>query len=166
MIPTDSAPVTDVFGYAARRVLLILHAGASVVLIGAATHHALQMRYYLRGQFKFVRLEKVYAKVISVVYVLTMALGSLLYPTYRVNVRALHLDRDEPFLSRLFDVKEVYASLTLPLAIALGALAFTLRPSEERRLVPIYVVISLVVCSVVWLNVIVGLWVTSVRGIG
>lgn len=166
MTPADASLSMDVFGYAARRALLVLHAGSSVVLIGAATHHALQMRYYLRGQFKFARLEKTYAKVVAAGYLLTMALGALLYPTYRVNVRALFLERDEPFLARLFDVKEVYASLALPLAVALGALAFTLRPSEERRLVPVYAAMSLVVCAVVWLNVIVGLWITSARGIG
>jgi len=159
-------PSAGVFLYGARRLLLVLHAGGSIVLIGAATHHALQMRHYLRGRFGAARLEKIYAKVISVAYLLTFALGALLYPTYRVRVRGFYLDRHAPFFAGLFDVKEVYASLALLAAIALGALAFTLRPTEERHLVPVYAAMSFLVCAVVWLNVIAGLLIVSVRGPG
>lgn len=161
-----SDPSSGVFLYAARRLLLLLHAGGSVVLIGAATHHALQMRHYLRGRFKATRLEKTYAKVVAVAYVFTFALGAIVYPTYRVHVRGYYLDRYAPFYAGLFDVKEVYASLALLVAIALGALAFTLKPDEERPLVPIYVAMSFIVCAVVWLNVISGIVIVSVRGIG
>jgi hypothetical protein len=166
MDPAAFDPSAGVFLYAARRLLLVLHAGGSIVLIGAATHHALQMRHYLRGRFGAARLEKIYAKVVAVAYVLTFAAGALLYPTYRVHVRGYYLDRSAPFFAGLFDVKEVYASLTLLAAIALGALAFTLRPSEERHLVPVYAAMSFLVCAVVWLNVISGLLIVSVRGPG
>ena len=160
------SPTLGVFLYSARRLLLIAHAAGSIVLIGAATHHALQMRHYLRGRFGAARLEKTYAKVVSIAYVLTMALGALLYPTYRVHVRALYLDQHAPFFAGLFDVKEVYASLALPAALGLGILAFTLRPSEERAIVPIYAATSFVVCSVVWLNMISGLLIVSIKGPG
>jgi hypothetical protein len=161
-----SDPSAGVFLYAARRLLLLLHAGGSVVLIGAATHHALQMRHYLRGRFGAARLEKTYAKVVAAAYVITFVIGALVYPTYRVHVRGYYLDRHAPFYAGLFDVKEVYASLALIVAVALGALAFTLRPSEERRLVPVYAAMSFIVCAVVWLNVISGILIVSVRGIG
>jgi hypothetical protein len=159
-------PSGGVFLYAARRVLLILHAGGSIVLIGAATHHALQMRHYLRGRFGSGRLEKTYAKVVAAAYLGTFVLGALLYPAYRVHVRGYYLDRHAPFFAGLFDVKEVFASLTLPAAIGLGALAFTLRPADERYLVPVYVAMSFLVCAVVWLNVISGLLIVAVRGPG
>ncbi len=96
----------------ARAMLLVLHAGAAIVLIGAATHHALQMQHYLRGDFRRVALEKTYAKVVSVAYVITFILGAMVYPSYRVQVRGLYLDRYAPGWSGLFDMKEVYASLT------------------------------------------------------
>ncbi len=38
--------------------------------------------------------------------------------------------------------------------MALGALAFTLRPAESRSLTRVYAVMSSIVCAVVWLNVI------------
>jgi hypothetical protein len=160
--PADST----VFLYGARRALLVLHAAGSVVLIGAATHHALEMRHYLRGRFGRAAIEKTYAKVAGAAYAITFALGALLYPTYRVHVRGAYLDRHAPFYAGLFDVKEVFASLALVVALGLGALAFTLRPAEERWLVPVVAAMSFVVCAVVWLNVVAGLLVVSVRGVG
>jgi hypothetical protein len=155
-----------IFLYGARHLLLVLHAVGSIVLVGAATHHALQMRFYLREKFVRVEQEKRWAKVVAVAYVVTFVIGALLYPTYRYHVRGMYLDRYAPMYSGLFDVKEVYASLTLVVAIGLGALAFVLRPAEERWLVRVYAVMSFIVCGVVWLNVVLGLIVTSVRGIG
>jgi hypothetical protein len=155
-----------VFLYGLRRLLLVLHTGGSIVLIGAATHHALQMRHYLRGHFGREKLEKTYAKVVSVAYVVTFVLGTLLYPSYRVHVRGYYLDRYAPAFSGLFDLKETYASLTLVVAVALGALAFTLRPAETPALVRVYAWMSIVVCAVVWFNVIAGVLVVSVRGVG
>jgi len=162
------APVPDqgVIFYAARRALFVLHGGASVVLIGAATHHALEMRHYLRGRFGRERIEKLYAKVVATAYLVTFALGAAMYPTYRVHVRGYYLDRYAPTFAGLFDVKEVYASLTLTVALALGALSFSLRPAEHRELVRVYAAMSFIVCAVVWFNVIAGLLVASVRGIG
>ena len=82
--PGDGCPRTPRAG-----VLLVLHAGGSIVLIGAATHHALQMRHYLARRFHREALEKTYAKVVAVAYVRTPSrLGALLYPSYRVHVRA------------------------------------------------------------------------------
>lgn len=156
----------DVFLFGARRLLLVLHAGASVVLLGAATHHALQMRHYLAGRFQREALEKTYARVVSVAYVVTFALGALLYPSYRVAVRGLWLDRHAPGYAALFDVKEVYASLTLTVAVGLGALSLVLRPAESRALTRVYAATSFIVCAVVWLNVVAGLLVVSVRGAG
>jgi hypothetical protein len=124
------------------------------------------MRHYLQGRFGRVALEKTYAKVVAVTYVVTFLLGAILYPTYRYHVRALYLDRYAWWAARLFDVKEVFASLALLVAIALGVLAYTLRPSEERWLLRVYATMSFLVCGVVWLDVIAGLVVTSVRGIG
>lgn len=163
---TELEPSSTVFLFAFRRVLLVLHTGGSIVLIGAATHHALQMRHYLRGRFKRVELEKTYARVISAAYLFTFVVGAVLYPTYRVHVRGYYLDRYAPFFAGLFDVKEVFASLALIVALGLGALTYTLKPAEERWFLPVYAAMSFIVCGVVWLNVIAGVLIVSVRGPG
>lgn len=160
------APEPGVFLHGARRVLTVLHTGASVVLLGAATHHLLLMRFYLRGRFERVALEKTYARVIAAAYAVTFALGALLYPTYRVHVRGYYLDRFAPEYARFFDVKETYASLALLVAAGLGALAYAWRPRQEPHLAPVVAGMSFLVCAVVWFNAIVGVLVMSVRGIG
>jgi hypothetical protein len=159
-------PGAGVVFYAIRRLLLVLHTAGSIVLVGAATHHALQMRHYLRGRFGRERLEKTWAKVVSVSYALTFTLGATLYPSYRVHVRGFYLDRSAPVFSALFDLKETYASLTLVVALALGALALTLRPAQTPALVRVYAAMSFIVCAVVWFNVVAGVLVVSVRGVG
>ena len=159
-------PGAGVFLYGLRRLLLVLHAAGSIVLVGAATHHALAMRHYLAGRFTRKNLEKTWAKVVAASYALTFALGALLYPTYRVHVRGLFLDEHAPSIAGLFDMKEVYASLTLPVALGLGLLAYTLRPEATPPLARVYAVMSLLVCAVVWFNVISGLLIVSVRGPG
>lgn len=166
MTPPCPDGLDQVFLYGARRLLLLLHAAGSIVLLGSSTHHALQMRHYLRGRFDREKLEKLYAKVVAVSYLFTFVMGALLYPTYRVHVRALYLDRYAPGYAGLFDMKEFYASLALLVAMGLGALAFTLRPAEQPWLARVYAAMSALVVAVVWFNVISGILITSVRGIG
>jgi hypothetical protein len=166
MNPCEPDPSQAIALYGARRLLLVLHSAGSIVLVGAATHHALAMRHFLRGHFDRARSQATWARVVSVAYLVTFALGALLYPTYRVHVRGLYLDRYAPIYAGLFDVKEVYASLTLVVAIALGALAGTRWPSEPPAFTRIYAAMSFIVCAVVWFNVIAGILVVSVRGVG
>jgi hypothetical protein len=157
----------EVFLFGARRLLLVLHTAGSIVLIGSSTHHLLEMRHYLRGRFGRASLVRTYAQVIAVSYVVTFALGALLYPSYRVHVRGLHLDHHAPFYAGLFDVKETYASIALIVAVGLGVMGRVLEPKGEHGvLVRTYAGMSAVVCAVVWLNVVFGILVVSVRGVG
>jgi hypothetical protein len=162
----DCEPGAGVVFYGLRRLLLVLHTAGSIVLIGAATHHAREMRHYLRGSFAREKLEKTYARVVSVAYLATFVLGAMLYPSYRVHVRGFYLDEHAPAFSALFDLKETYASLTLVVALALGALALTLRPAKTPALVRVYATMSFIVCAVVWFNVVAGILVVSARGVG
>lgn len=151
--------------YGARKLLLLVHAAASIVLIGASTHHALEMRHYLRGKFHRRTVEKLYARVSAIAYVVVFAGGAMLYPTFRYHVRALFLDHHAPWVSNLFDIKENFASLALLLAIGIGVLSITLDPKEERTAVPIYAVMSFIVAAVVWFNTLAGLLIASFKSV-
>ncbi len=166
MDPCAPAPGDEVFLFAFRRLLLVLHGAGSIVLVGAATHHALSMRHYLRGRFARVQQEKTWARVVAVAYAATFAVGALLYPSYRVHVRGYYLDRYAPSYAALFDVKEVYASLALVVALGLGLLSFSFDPARDRVLVRVYAAMSAIVCAVVWFDVVAGMLVLSVRGLG
>lgn len=166
MDPCAPGPDHPILLYGARRLLVVLHAASSIVLVGASTHHALAMRGWLRGRFAAKRREALWARVVAVAYAATFALGAVLYPTYRYHVRGLYLDRYAPWAAHLFDVKEVYAALALVLALGLGALAARFDPARERVVARVYAATSLLVCAVVWFDVVAGLVVMSVRGIG
>ncbi len=137
------------------RELVLVHALAAMVLVGATTHHALVAIGYLRGSFR-VRLGRVYAAVTLVTYALVMGLGALAYPTFRDHVR-------EP--PTMFEIKEDLASLAIPAVIAGGWGSRTLDPHRDRRLLPGYVAMVLFTTGAVWFNVSAGLLVTMIRGV-
>lgn len=154
----------DIAFGAFARLLVVLHAAAAIVLVGATTHHALIARAYLRGQHK-VRLGKIYAATMAVTYVITFGFGLLAYPTYRYHVRGLYFDRYEPWASNLFDIKENFAAVGLPVVIALLVMSRAMNPKVDRALIGGYLAFSLLVMAIVWFDVVSGLIITMTRGV-
>jgi hypothetical protein len=145
------------------RLFVVLHAMAAIVLIGASTHHALIAIGYLRGTFK-ERLGRIYAATVAVAYGITFVLGLVAYPSFRYHVRGLYLDRYEPWASNLFDTKENFAALGLPLVIAAFVLSRAMNPKEDKALAQGYAAIVVLAATIVWFSVISGLVVTLTRG--
>jgi len=78
---------------------------------------------------------RIYAATLAVAYVVTFVLGLLVYPRFRYHVRALFLDRYEPWASNLFDTKENFAALGLPIATMLLVMSRAMDAREDRLLV-------------------------------
>ena len=154
----------EIFLDGAARLLVVLHAMAAIVLVGAVTHHAIISVGYLRGKYK-LRLGRIYAATIAVTYGVTFVLGLFAYPTFRYHTRALYLDRYERWASNLFDMKENFAALGLPLVIATLVLSRRLQPKEDKLLVGPYVGFALLTCAIVWFSVISGLLITMTKGV-
>ena len=74
--------------------------------------------------------------------------------------------RDLSWVSRLFDVKEHVVAIGLGAALVLLALSRLAHPSEDPRLAPLYVGLSLFVCIAAWLGAIVGIVTASYRSVG
>jgi len=146
------------------RILVVLHAAAAIVLVGSSTHHALIALGYLRSVFK-ERLGRIYASTVLGSYLVTFLLGGAAYPAFRYHVRALYLDRYEPWASNLFDIKEHFASLGLPMAVGVFVLSRVLRPKQDTELLPTYAVMVFGVAIIVWFNLFSGLIITLVRGV-
>lgn len=146
------------------RLLVLLHAAASVVLVGACTHHFLIALGYLRGTYK-VKLGRIYAAIIVIAYPVTMIFGALAYPTYRYHVRALYFDRHAVWASNLFDIKENFASIGLPLVIGAFVLSRVLVPKQDRGLLLGYFAAVTLVAAIVWFNVVSGILLTMERGV-
>ncbi len=147
------------------RLLVVLHAGAAIVLIGAVTHHAIVAVGYLRGRHNKIRLGKIYAATVAITYVITFVFGLLAYPAFRYHVRGLYLDRYEPWASDLFEYKENFAALGLPAVIAILVMSRAMNPTEDRALIAPYVALSILVTAIVWFDVITGLVITMTKGV-
>jgi len=154
----------DIVFDGAARLLVLLHAATAIVLVGAATHHAVVAVGYLRGTPR-PRLGRIYAVVVAVSYAVTFGFGLLAYPTFRYHTRALYLDRYEPWASNLFDMKENFAALGIPLVIATLVLSRVLDPKRDRLLVGPYAAFVLFTAAIVWFDVISGLLITMTRGV-
>ena len=73
--------------------LVVIHALSSIVLCGASVHQALLAVQLVRRQPVRPSLLRTYALTTLGAYLSVMISGALLYPRYRVVIRALFLDR-------------------------------------------------------------------------
>lgn len=146
------------------RLLVVVHAVAAIVLVGAATHHAAVGLGYLRGAYK-TRLARIYAPTVAVAWLSTFALGLLSYPTFRYETRALYLDRYEPWASKLFDLKEHTAALGIPFVLGTFVLSRLIEPKQDRALARAYAALVVFVAMIVWFDVLSGLLITVTRGV-
>lgn len=74
------------------RVLLVVHAIAAAVLVASSTHHLLWCRGYVRGKYTSYKGERRFALIACCAFLTTFVVGNLLYPTYKVRVRAEYFD--------------------------------------------------------------------------
>ena len=75
----------------AARWLLVLHTGLGVAAVGAATHLVIWLRRYVRGQ-QGRRAVVRFAWLVLALQLGAFALGNLMYPTYKVEVRTAYLE--------------------------------------------------------------------------
>jgi len=175
------------------RPLLIVHAVSAAVLVAAATHHIVCLRGYFRREFGRYKGERRFALIAAVAYCITFVIGNLLYPTYKVRVRAEFFDnpaaiaeevrlRQEqtkvttpspqsslPSLSpiaRLFDIKEHWVALGCAASLLLLLLSRLAHPREEPRTLLLYLGLALFAGGTAWWGAIVGLITASFRSVG
>ncbi len=151
------------FGGVAQ-VLVLLHAVAGLALCGAATHHVVVASGYLRGVFR-VGLARIYAVVTAACYSAVVALGMMAYPSYRYFVRGLYFDRHVVWAANLFDIKENYAALGLPMVVAVLVLSRSFDPRQDAELRGVYLAFVAAVAAVAWFAGLSGLVITMQRGV-
>jgi hypothetical protein len=140
---------------------LVLHTIAAGALTGAVTHLALVLWRARRGRPN-PRLQRLYPAVALGCYLAVYSLGTLIYPRYRVAVRAEFLDEHAPWAAALFDLKENLATLLGPLLLAAVVLSRAEDPARPSRAL---LGCAAVVALGVWFNLVSGLLVVSVRAV-
>ena len=76
----------------AARWLLVLHTALGVAAVGAATHLVVWLRRYLRGQAGKRRAVLKFAWLVLGLQLAAFLAGNIMYPTYKVEVRAAYLE--------------------------------------------------------------------------
>ncbi len=177
------------------RPLLVIHCISAAILVGATTHHLLWSRHYVSGEYKRVSQERIFALVAACAFAFTFLLGNLLYPTYKVRVRAEYFDNPPavaaevraraaghetvgvpgpaPSLSgglqpvaRRFDIKEHWVALGLAASWLLLLLSRRAHPKDHPRVLPLYLGLSALACGSAWLGAIVGVLTAAHRAVG
>ncbi len=76
----------------AARWLLVLHTALGVAAVGAATHLVLWLRRYVRGEHGRRRAVVRFAWLVLALQGAAFLAGNVMYPTYKVEVRAAYLE--------------------------------------------------------------------------
>ena len=98
-------------------VLLIVHGLIAVALLGAVTHQSFAVAARASGPKKsfFDRFRGVnaaaFTNAIIVLFVVSTALGALLYPQYRIDVRTTLEDLQLRAANGIFEIKEHLAAV-------------------------------------------------------
>jgi hypothetical protein len=145
------------------RILLVLHAVSAAVLVAAATHHLI---WCVRRRFPQDRL---FAAVAAIAYASTFGLGLVMYPRYKLHVRAEYFDQPAiglSWVSRLFDIKEMWMLVGVAIAGALVYLSRRAHPQDDARTGPLYFGLSALLFISVWGAALMGLVVASYKAVG
>jgi hypothetical protein len=149
-------------------VLLLCHGLMAVALLGALSHQAVAL--FFRSRMHGDRFVARYARVrdagfsiaVIVLYVGVMILGSILYPTYRVDIRIPFEEMGLQWAVGLFEIKEHVASIglgVLPLYAFLWQSAVREEQQRNRR------AITVLLAAIVWYDFIAGHILNNIRGL-
>jgi len=144
--------------------LLIVHLFATFVLVGAMTHNLLIVVKYLGGKFGRQKLEWLYVRVSLWAYVITYVVGALIYPAYRVYIRHHYFDPELPWATGLFEVKEHWGAVALAMLFVYYFLRKNFQPATERDKLFLYVPLCFLLNIVLWYKVVVGCYLTLLKG--
>jgi hypothetical protein len=144
--------------------LLLLHLIITLVLIGAMSHNLLIVIGYLRGKFNKRKLEWLYVKVSLWAYAIVYVVGAVIYPAFRVYIRGECFDKQIPWATGLFEVKEHWGAMGLAFFFAYYFLRKNFDPKEEKEKLFMYVPLCLLLNIIVWYKTIVGCFLTILKG--
>lgn len=147
--------------------LLIVHGLLAVAFLGAITHQTLAVWWPVRasaGTFvtKFRAVPSAsYVNAIIVLYLLTAALGAVIYTHYTISARIalIQLQLWKPY--GLFEMKEHFAAIGLGV---LPAYWYFWQPAAGREHSRVRAVLTAMLCFVVWWNFLIGHIINNLRG--
>jgi hypothetical protein len=148
--------------------LLIIHMLFAVAAIGAITHQAVGQLWPASGRAtNFIHRFRAtqgaaYVNAVIVLYLVTVVLGGLLYPTYRIGARAfMESLRLYPYVGS-FELKEHIVALGLGL---LPAYWWLWREPQKNDYATTRIIVTLMLGVIVWYAFLVGHVLNNIRGL-
>jgi hypothetical protein len=149
-------------------ILLIIHGILAVFLLGAITHQAVGVAWPVtkRGSGFFHAVRGVngmnYTNTVVILFLMTFALGCLIYPVYRVNVRTVLQEYRFFKPEGMFEMKEHLLALSLALLPVYWL--FWRRASDTNGLAR--AVVTCLIAAAVWWSFLTGHIINNIRGFG
>jgi hypothetical protein len=149
-------------------ILLIIHGILAVFLLGAVTHQTIGVVWPVTARSSgFVSAVRGvngmhYTNVVIILFVATFALGTIIYPTYRLNVRTVLQEYRLLKPEGSFELKEHFLAISLAL---LPAYWYFWRTANEENRVTRAMLTSILAFSV-WWGFITGHIIGNIRGFG
>jgi hypothetical protein len=148
--------------------LLIIHGILAVFLLGAITHQAVGAAWPVtkKGSGFFQSVRGVngmsYTNAVVVLFLVTFALGTIIYPTYRINVRTVLQEYRDFKPEGMFEMKEHL--LALALALLPIYWLFWHKASDANRVAR--TLVTGVIGVAVWWAFLTGHIINNIRGFG
>ena len=167
----------------AARWVLVLHTALGVAAVGASTHLVLWLRKYVRGETGRRRAVVRFAWLVLALQLAAFVAGNVMYPTYKVEVRAAYLENPPAIMAahhgeatvdlvrrsaeaaRWFDMKEHWVALGIPISAALVLVLSLWDPDEGKAIGPIVVMLVVIANATLWLAAIAGVLTASIRAV-
>lgn len=154
--------------------LLILHGLIAVALLGALTHQAASVVRTARTRpasttprtflARYSRVsDRSFTAAVAVLFVVTVVLGGIIYPAYRIDVRIPFEEMGLAWGVGLFEVKEHWG------AVGLGIIPLylnTWRAQDSARSQALRMALTLLLAIIVWTDFLVGHLLNNIRGLG
>lgn len=147
-------------------ILLLVHLLVTFILVGSMTHNLLIVLGYLRGKFGRQKLEQYYVKVSLWAYTFVYIIGALIYPAFRVYRRRDLFDPELPWATGLLEIKEHWGALGLAMLFVYYFIRKSFKPSEEKDKLYLYIPLCLLLNVILWYKVVVGCYLSLLKGSG
>ncbi len=145
--------------------LLFFHLVGAFVLIGSQTHFLVIAVSYFRRRVNRLHLLRLYALINLIAFVTVFVLGALVYPNFRVHVRAEYFDVHLPAATAVFEIKEHLASLGMALSIWIFSASRRIDEKTDKFDLQQVLIFSLILYLIGWYLIAGGYVLTTIKGI-
>ena len=83
------------------RLLLVVHTVLAAALVAVSTHLVVWMRGFPRGRFQRLQAIRKLSLISACLFVATFVVGNVLYPVYKVRVRAEYLEQPSALMDEV-----------------------------------------------------------------